>query len=94
MKVEVDVLGSPSLIIRTVSVDVKQHRRQNNRGQDLCESRDGRPGLPFLNRRYLWTYSNIEDKTTELKICVKEKVDVVGSPSLIVPMVSVDVRRH
>ena len=25
MKVEVDVLGSPSLIVRTVSVDVKQH---------------------------------------------------------------------
>ena len=24
-KVEVDVLGSPSLIVRTVSVDVKQH---------------------------------------------------------------------
>ena len=26
MKVEVDVLGSPSLIVRMVSVDVKQHR--------------------------------------------------------------------
>ena len=25
VKVEVDVLGSPSLIVRTVSVDVKQH---------------------------------------------------------------------
>ena len=25
VKVEVDILGSPSLIIRTVSVDVKQH---------------------------------------------------------------------
>ena len=26
MKVEVDVLGSPSLIVRTASVDVKQYR--------------------------------------------------------------------
>ena len=25
VKVEVDVLGSPSLIVRTISVDVKQH---------------------------------------------------------------------
>ena len=28
MKVEVDVLGSPSLTVRTVSVDVKQRRTQ------------------------------------------------------------------
>ena len=28
MKVEVVVLGSPSLIVRRVSVDVKQHRRR------------------------------------------------------------------
>ena len=28
VKVEVDVLGSPSLIVRTVSVDEKQHRRR------------------------------------------------------------------
>ena len=27
MKVEVEVLGSPSLIVRTVSVDVKQQRK-------------------------------------------------------------------
>ena len=29
VKVEVDVLGSPSLIVRTVSVDVKQHSNEN-----------------------------------------------------------------
>ena len=28
MKVEVDVLGSPSLIVRAVSVDVKQHLKK------------------------------------------------------------------
>ena len=44
MKVEVAVLGSPSLIVRTVSVDV--------RAQELCESRGGRPGLPVRNSPY------------------------------------------
>ena len=43
VKVEVDVLGSPSLMVRTVSVDVKQHNTL--RAQELCESRGGRPGL-------------------------------------------------
>ena len=48
MKVEVDVLGSPSLIILTVSVDVKQHstKTRKYRAQELCESRGGRSGLP------------------------------------------------
>ena len=47
MKVEVDVLGSPFLIVRTVSVDVKQHRKRpyDLRAQELCENRGGRPGL-------------------------------------------------
>ena len=31
MKVEVDVLGSPSLIVRTVSVDVKQHLKKKKK---------------------------------------------------------------
>ena len=31
VKVEVDVLGSTSLIIRTVSVDVKQHWRKKKK---------------------------------------------------------------
>ena len=48
MKVEVDVLGSPSLIVRTVSVGVKQHTEL--RAQELCKSRDGRPGLPVPNK--------------------------------------------
>ena len=54
VKVEVAVLGSPSLIIRTVSVDVKQHwtRSQNFRAQELCKSRGGCPGLPVPNNPY------------------------------------------
>ena len=45
MKVEVDVLGSPSLIVRMVSVDVKQHLKKL-RAKELCKSRGGHPGLP------------------------------------------------
>ena len=53
MKVEVEVLSSPSLIVRTVSVDVKQNQKKINRAgaHELCESRGGRPGLPVPNSR-------------------------------------------
>ena len=44
MKVELDVLGSPSLISLMVSMDVK--------AQELFESRGGHPGLPVLNKPY------------------------------------------
>ena len=33
-------------------------------------------------------------RSAELRSCVKEKVAVLGSPSLIVPTVSVDVKSH
>ena len=46
MKVEVAVLGSPSLISLMVSVDIKQHLK--NRVQELCESLGGRPGFPVM----------------------------------------------
>ena len=52
MKVEVDVLGSPSLIVRTVSVDEKQHYTSQNKTQELCESRGGRPGLHIPKSPY------------------------------------------
>ena len=38
MKDEVGVMGSPSLLVLMISVDVK-----------LCERRGGRPGLPVPN---------------------------------------------
>ena len=49
MKVEVAVLGSPSLVSLMVSVDIKQHLK--NRVQELCESRGGRPGLPVPKKK-------------------------------------------
>ena len=47
MKVEVAVLGSPSLIVLTVSLNLLSVR-----AQELCESRGGRPGLPVPNSPY------------------------------------------
>ena len=54
MKVEVAVLGSPTVIVLTVSVDVKQHWTLTalRRVQELCESRCGRPGFPNRNSPY------------------------------------------
>ena len=46
--------SSPSLIVLTVSVDVKQLWTwpQTLRTQELCESRGGHPGLPVPNSPY------------------------------------------
>ena len=68
MKVGVTVLGSLSLTVPAVSVDIKQHwtpvpkspyglcgRKATlncQRAQELCESRGGRPGLPVPNSPY------------------------------------------
>ena len=48
MKVVVTVMGSPSLLVLMVSVDVKPL----DIVQELCESRGGRPGLPVPNSPY------------------------------------------
>ena len=68
------------------------------RAQELCESRGGRPGLSVPNSPYglcgrKATLSE-EDLGLELRSCVKVEVAVLGSPSLIVLMVSVDVMQH
>ena len=54
MKVEVAVLGSPSLVVLMVSVDLKQHLKKTSSLSSgaVCESRGGRPGLPVLNSLY------------------------------------------
>ena len=54
VKVEVAVLGSPSLTVRAISVDVKQQWTWTvrHRAQGLCESRSGRSGLPVPNSPY------------------------------------------
>ena len=52
---EVAVLNSPSLLVLTVSVDVKQHRTSTVklvRVQEVCESGGGRPELPVPTGPY------------------------------------------
>ena len=67
MNVEMAVLGAPSLMVRTVSVDIKQHRTklQFFIVQELCERRDGRPGRPVPNGPYgLCGYKATSNKAT------------------------------
>ena len=69
---------------------------------ELCESRGGRPGLPVPNsacglcgRKALNTeLEHSGDRETEFRRCVKDEMDVLGSPTLIIHMVSVDVKQH
>ena len=55
-KVEVAVLGSPSLTVLMVSVDLKATFKADDeaviRAQELCESRGGRPVLPVPDSPY------------------------------------------
>ena len=85
VKVEVAVLGSLSLISLTVSVVVKQHwSRSFHRAKKLCESGGGRTGLCGHKQHF-------KNLTTELRSCVKVEMAVLGSSSIIVLKVSVDV---
>ena len=56
VKVEVAVLGSPSLTVLMVSVDLKATFKADDeaviRAQELCESGGGRPGLPVPDSPY------------------------------------------
>ena len=104
LSVEVDVPGRrssravwkwPSLIVHTVSVDVKQHWTLTVVVQELCESRGGRPWLPvpfgFCGRK---ATLNFNCRSSKFKSCVKVEVDTLGSPPLKVRTVSVDVKQH
>ena len=71
----------------------------SNRGQELCESGGGRPGLPVPNSPYGLCGRKAalkrDRERSELRNCViKVKVEVLGSPSLIVRTVSMDVNQH
>ena len=65
---------------------------------ELCESRNGLAGLPVPNKPYGFCGRKATLKrnidTLEFRSCVKGEVAFLGSPSLIVRMVSVDVKLH
>ena len=69
---------------------------EESRAQELCESRGGRPGLPVPNSPYglCGRKATLKLYLSDLRSCVKVEVAVLGPPSLIVLMVSVDVRQH
>ena len=66
------------------------------RAQELCESRGGRPGLPVPDSPYgpCGRKATLNCSITEVMSCVKVEVAVLGSPSLTVSMVSLDVKQH
>ena len=67
------------------------------RTQELCESRGGRLGLPVANSPYRLCGRKATlnlNIASELRNCVKVDADVLGSLSLIVRTVSVDVKRQ
>ena len=68
------------------------------RGQELCESRGGRPDSSSLTVLMVFernaTPQEEESTWSKLRRCVRVEVAVLGSPSLIAVMVSVDVKQH
>ena len=64
--------------------------------EELCRSGGGRPGLPVPNSPYglCGRKATLNCSSSELRSCVKVEVAVQGSPSLIVLVVSVEVKRH
>ena len=60
------------------------------------ESRGGRRGLPVPNSPHglCGRKATLNCGISELKSCVKVEVAVLDSPSLIVLVVSVDVKQH
>ena len=84
MKVEVAVVGSPSLISLMVSVDVKHHERKRRSLGRLPV-----PNSPHgLCGRIATLKQNQKMKSLRAQeLCVKVEVDVLGSPALTVLMV-------
>ena len=73
MKVEVAVMGSPSLISLMVSVDVKQHCNENAMGIIMYPAFSRMPALKVT----------VGDSglCPEIRSCVKVEVAVLGLPS-------------
>ena len=81
VKVEVAVLGSPSLIVRTVPVDIKQHKEEEEEEKELCKSRGGRPGLTVPNSPYGPCGHKATEEEEEKELCKSRG----GRPGLTVP---------
>ena len=86
MKVEVDDLGSPSLISLMVSVALKQHELQMPQEVSCVKFEVDVLGPPSLTDLTV-SLDVMQHRTanvSELRSCVKVELDVLGFPSLIV----------
>ena len=90
MKVEVDVLGSPSLTIRTVSVYVKQHWNIAPELRSCVKVEADVLGVPSLT-----VLMGSVDVKQHWNICVKaQELCGLDSPFLIFCIVSAYVKQH
>ena len=93
MRVELDVLGSQSLTVRTVSVDVKQHLKQNEEFGCCVKVEVDVLGSPSLKVRTVSVdvkqhLNRWRSTLRELTSCVKVDLDVLASPFLTVHRIS------
>ena len=87
--------GSRDECLRNIKIGSKEWTE--NRPRELCASRGGRPGLPVPNSPYCLCGRKAtlnKHCPIELRSCVQVEVDVLGSPSLTVRTVSVDVKQQ
>ena len=89
MKVVVAVLGSPSVIVPMVSVDVKQHSAINHLHTPRFSPSLTNPLVSVDVKHHVYLSEESEPRS-----CVKVEVAVLGSPSVIVLMLSVGVKQH
>ena len=98
MKVELVILGSPSVIFLMVSVDIKQHLKKKKKKKKKTHTSELRSCVKvviFLMvsvdiKQHLKKKKKKKTHTSEVRSCVKVDVDVLGSLTLTVPTVSVD----
>ena len=101
MKVEVAVLGSPSLTVlkyscgRKATLKKKLYKTEFRSCVKVEMAVLGSP-VPISTYGLCGRKATLKKKLckTELSSCVKVEVAVLGFPSLIILMVSVDVKQH
>ena len=84
------------IVVLHIIINVHSFSQKLFRTQELCECRGGRLKLSVPKSLYglCGRKATLYLTKKEFRSCVKVEVDVLGSPSLIVFMISVDVKQH